>query len=177
MKLCLALSETVLVYIFLSSGIINIILHETDQNHSLVSFHTSLFLTKIRCVRGDLLLGGESTLRCLQGQTGALANTVCHRIISTVNFRLGHRLASSQTRSAWGGWLGGASHKRQTFHAAYPITFPGQRTSCLLSNCASHCNLGLFLRTQSSPPACGETPEPVPNHRLQSNNNMAVVFM
>lgn len=118
-------------------------------NVALFSYIT--FSYKNMFVRGYLLLRGELNLRRLQGQTEALANTVCHRIISTVNFRLGHQLASSQTRSAGGvgGW--GCLPQRQTFHAAYPITFPGQRTSCLLSNCASHCNLGLFLHTQSSP--------------------------
>lgn len=50
-------------------------------------------------------------------------------------FRLGHPLARSQTRSA-PGW--GHLPQRQTFHAAYPITFPRHGTSCLLSNCTSH---------------------------------------
>lgn len=67
----------------------------------LLTFHTSLFLPKMFAC--SLLLRGESNPQCLQGQTGALANMVCHRIISTINFRLGHQLASSQTRSAGGG--------------------------------------------------------------------------
>lgn len=146
-KSCLALSKTVLVYIFISSGIINIILQRQIKTILLLFIYITYFSYvtfsyKNRFVHG-MLLSGESNLQCLQGQTGALANMV-RRIISTINFRLGHQLASSQTRSA-----GGCLPQRQTFHAAYPITFPRQCTSCLLSNCTSHRNLGLFLHTQS----------------------------
>lgn len=68
---------------------------------NIAHFSYITFSYKNMFVRG-LLLRGDSNLQCLQGQTGALVNMVCHRIISTINFRFGHQLALSQTRSAGG---------------------------------------------------------------------------
>lgn len=153
-KSCLALTrKTVLVYILVSSGIIIIILDRTDKNDSASPhyycplFIHHLFLQKHVCAWPAILGWVESAVPA--EQTGALANMVRHRIISTINFQLGHQLALSPRGIGWGGG-GGCLPLRQTFHAAYPITW--QHTSCLLSNCTSHRNLGLFLHTQSLPP-------------------------
>lgn len=105
--------------------------------------------------------------RCLRGQTGALANMVWPIIISTINFHqdTSWLLASTDllrgapAQPSTSRCLSNHIPPRKGLPACYPIVLPTQTS--LLSN---HF------------PPLWSTSWLAPNHRLESNSNMTVLF-